>query len=73
MQLWDGFTTDTSAAVLVLAATNRPYDLDDAVLRRFSHQFEVSCYCTPWAANRRSGRLHVCTYGPESAAGTLAR
>jgi len=41
MQLWDGFSTDPLANVMVLAATNRPYDLDEAVLRRFSAQFEV--------------------------------
>ena len=34
MQLWDGFLTDSFANVMVLAATNRPYDLDEAVLRR---------------------------------------
>ena len=41
MQLWDGFSTDPNSSVMVLAATNRPYDLDEAVLRRFSAQFEV--------------------------------
>ena len=35
MQLWDGFSTDDSAKIMILAATNRPYDLDDAVLRRY--------------------------------------
>ena len=34
MQLWDGFLTESRANVMVLAATNRPYDLDEAVLRR---------------------------------------
>ncbi|KAK9824386.1 hypothetical protein WJX72_009900 [[Myrmecia] bisecta] len=41
MQHWDGFLTNHSGNVMVLAATNRPYDLDEAVLRRFSAQFEV--------------------------------
>ncbi|GLJ20381.1 hypothetical protein SUGI_0370290 [Cryptomeria japonica] len=41
MALWDGFTTDQSARVMVLAATNRLEELDEAILRRFSRKFEV--------------------------------
>ncbi|KAF3332298.1 ATPase family AAA domain-containing protein 1-like protein [Carex littledalei] len=41
MSLWDGFTTDQHARVMVLAATNRPDELDEAILRRFTQIFEI--------------------------------
>lgn len=41
MSLWDGFTTDLNARVMVLAATNRPSELDEAILRRFTQTFEI--------------------------------
>ena len=34
MQLWDGMLTNKASNVMVLAATNRPFDLDEAILRR---------------------------------------
>ncbi|KAG6579307.1 ATPase family AAA domain-containing protein 1-B, partial [Cucurbita argyrosperma subsp. sororia] len=41
MALWDGFTTDQTARVMVLAATNRPSELDEAILRRLPQAFEI--------------------------------
>ncbi|PIA48827.1 hypothetical protein AQUCO_01300030v1 [Aquilegia coerulea] len=41
MALWDGFTTDQNARVMVLAATNRPGELDEAILRRLPQAFEI--------------------------------
>lgn len=41
MALWDGFTTDQNARVMVLAATNRPWELDEAILRRLPRAFEI--------------------------------
>lgn len=41
MQLWDGLTTDGRNQVIVLGATNRPYDVDSAILRRMPRAFEV--------------------------------
>ncbi|KAL0213200.1 hypothetical protein RCL1_006826 [Eukaryota sp. TZLM3-RCL] len=34
LEMWDGLTTENSAPVVVLCSTNRPQDLDEAVLRR---------------------------------------
>jgi len=43
MSSLDGLLTDkANRGVVVLAATNRPYALDSAVLRRFARQFKVS-------------------------------
>ena len=33
MQLWDGLTTENNCSVLVMGATNRPRDVDKAILR----------------------------------------
>ncbi|XP_010555747.1 PREDICTED: ATPase family AAA domain-containing protein 1-B-like [Tarenaya hassleriana] len=41
MALWDGFSTDQNARVMVLAATNRPSELDEAILRRLPQAFEI--------------------------------
>ncbi|ALC39685.1 CG4701 [Drosophila busckii] len=41
MMLWDGLVSDASCSVLVLGATNRPQDLDKAILRRMPAQFHI--------------------------------
>eukprot|EP01048_Picozoa_sp_COSAG05_P018487 COSAG05_NODE_2713_length_2739_cov_2.401136_5_plen_68_part_00 len=42
MTLWDGIGTDQDAAVIVLGASNRPWDIDDAIQRRLSRSFKVA-------------------------------
>ncbi|KAL8054848.1 hypothetical protein ABFX02_04G019300 [Erythranthe guttata] len=46
---WDGLRTKDKERVLVLAATNRPFDLDEAVIRRLPRRLMVNL---PDAQNR---------------------
>ncbi|KAG6577172.1 hypothetical protein SDJN03_24746, partial [Cucurbita argyrosperma subsp. sororia] len=49
MAHWDGLLTKPGERVLVLAATNRPFDLDEAIIRRFERRIMVGL---PTAENR---------------------
>ncbi|ORX37299.1 putative ATPase of the AAA family [Kockovaella imperatae] len=41
MTMWDGLTTDKETRILVLGATNRPNDIDPAILRRMPKRFPI--------------------------------
>lgn len=41
MTHWDGLLTKAGEKILVLAATNRPFDLDEAIIRRFERRIMV--------------------------------
>ncbi|XP_055709546.1 outer mitochondrial transmembrane helix translocase [Phlebotomus papatasi] len=41
MALWDGLSTESGLIVIVMGATNRPQDLDKAILRRMPAQFHI--------------------------------
>ncbi|OVA16930.1 AAA+ ATPase domain [Macleaya cordata] len=41
MTHWDGLMTKPGEGILVLAATNRPFDLDEAIIRRFERRIMV--------------------------------
>lgn len=41
MMLWDGLNTNSNSTVIVMGATNRPKDLDKAIIRRMPAQFHI--------------------------------
>ncbi|WOG90817.1 hypothetical protein DCAR_0310063 [Daucus carota subsp. sativus] len=41
MTHWDGLLSKANERILVLAATNRPFDLDEAIIRRFERRIMV--------------------------------
>ncbi|XWS38289.1 hypothetical protein CRYUN_Cryun19dG0118900 [Craigia yunnanensis] len=49
MTHWDGLLSKPGERILVLAATNRPFDLDEAIIRRFERRIMVGL---PAAENR---------------------
>ncbi|MGH0180060.1 UNVERIFIED_CONTAM: hypothetical protein FKN15_003181 [Acipenser sinensis] len=42
MSLWDGLDTETDCQVMVMGASNRPQDVDPAILRRMPTTFQIN-------------------------------
>uniref|UniRef100_A0A8C5GVA8 Outer mitochondrial transmembrane helix translocase n=1 Tax=Gouania willdenowi TaxID=441366 RepID=A0A8C5GVA8_GOUWI len=55
MSLWDGLDTDYNCQVIIMGATNRPQDLDSAILRRMPTRFHIN---QP-SARQREQILHL--------------
>ncbi|GIL64536.1 hypothetical protein Vafri_18427 [Volvox africanus] len=51
MQLWDGMESSRGQRVVVMGATNRPWMVDEAVLRRFTLMYEIGL---PGTAQRKA-------------------
>lgn len=41
MSFWDGLLTDSRCQVMIVGATNRPQDVDAAILRRMPSMFYI--------------------------------
>ena len=41
MSLWDGLITDPHCQVIIMGATNRPQDVDAAIIRRMPCTFKI--------------------------------
>ncbi|KAG2483064.1 hypothetical protein HYH03_018047 [Edaphochlamys debaryana] len=57
MQLWDGMESSRGQRVVVMGATNRPWMVDEAVLRRFTLMYEVGLPQAPQRASILAGYL----------------
>ncbi|XP_022247979.1 ATPase family AAA domain-containing protein 1-B-like isoform X1 [Limulus polyphemus] len=55
MSLWDGLITDPKCQVIIMGATNRPQDVDRAILRRMPAMFNVGLPNLP----QREGILNL--------------
>lgn len=63
MSLWDGMDTDLTSKVVIMGATNRPQELDAAVLRRYARLFYNDFIALGLAASyyeRQVNGIHVC-------------
>ncbi|XP_045478101.1 outer mitochondrial transmembrane helix translocase [Harmonia axyridis] len=47
MSWWDGLITDPKSSIIIMGATNRPRDLDRAILRRMPAAFNIGLPRTP--------------------------
>ena len=59
MTLWDGLVSENVSRIIVLGATNRPNDLDKAILRRMPKRFSIRL---PDAAQREKILKIVAAY-----------
>ena len=41
MSFWDGLMTDNNCQIMIVGATNRPQDVDAAILRRMPSMFHI--------------------------------
>ena len=41
MSFWDGLMTDNQCRIMIMGATNRPSDVDAAILRRMPSMFHI--------------------------------
>uniref|UniRef100_A0A673B8D1 Outer mitochondrial transmembrane helix translocase n=1 Tax=Sphaeramia orbicularis TaxID=375764 RepID=A0A673B8D1_9TELE len=63
MSLWDGLDTDHHCQVIIMGATNRPQDLDSAILRRMPTRFHINqpvhTHTTHTQHSHRTRRTHL--------------
>lgn len=64
MTLWDGLDTDTDCQVIIMGATNRPRDVDRAILRRMPAMYSISLPDTNKRKEILAAMIEPGTVGP---------
>ena len=73
MTHWNGLLSKSSEKIPMLAGTNRPFDLDDAIIRRFDLRRVLSSGHMSWNTGSLGWPLGPCSLSVKKASSSVLR